>query len=94
MSEPQRPSSKPSTPEGSPRRGITREARDAELARDGWSRRFIGSPPRLDETVQLYESLGMEVLLDPLSEEELAAECSGCTLALTLFRAVYTRRRT
>lgn len=72
---------------------ISRHARDEELARSHWVRRFIGAPPRLDEARSLYESLGLEVMLDPLSPEELAAECNGCTLALALFRVVYTRRR-
>lgn len=68
-----------------------RKVRDHELQRDGWNRRFIGAPPRLAEAKELYESMGLEVLLDPLLEEELAAECAGCALALTFFRAVYTR---
>lgn len=72
--------------------GAHRRERDRELAARGWSRRFVGSPPRLKEMVELYETLGQEVLLDELSPEELAAECDGCTLALSLFRVVYTRR--
>jgi len=41
---------------------------------------------------ELYESLGLEVRLEPLTDEELAEECAGCTLALALFRVLYTRR--
>jgi hypothetical protein len=70
---------------------IRREKRDAELAREGWRRRFIGGGPRLDEIVQLYESLGHQVLLEPLTVEELAEECGDCRLALQLFRVIYTR---
>ena len=70
---------------------IRREARDAELARAGWRRRFVGGGPRLDEIVELYEALGHQVLLDSLSPEELAEECGDCTLALQLFRVIYTR---
>lgn len=66
--------------------------RDDELARGGWTRRFVGSPPRLDEAVQLYRELGLEVHLEPLTPEDLAEECGDCRLALALFRAVYTRR--
>lgn len=64
-----------------------------ELAREGWERRFVGGPPRLEEIVELYESLGLEVRLEPLDPGELADECAGCRLALALYRAVYTRRR-
>jgi hypothetical protein len=70
-----------------------RRRRDKGLGADGWVRRFTGSPPRLAETRELYESLGLEVLLDPLVPGELADECEGCTLALTMFRVIYTRPR-
>jgi hypothetical protein len=74
--------------------GITRVRRDAELAAGGWVRRFIGSPPKLKEQAELYEALGYEVLLDPVSDEELAEACAGCALALALFRVIYTRKST
>lgn len=73
--------------------GPQREARDAELAGDGWERRFTGGPPRLVEVTELYEALGWEVLLDDLSPEELPENCAGCSLALSFFQVVYTRPR-
>jgi hypothetical protein len=69
------------------------EQKDAELARDGWIRRFVGGPPRLLEIREVYETLGHEVRLETLSPEELAEECGDCRLALELFRVVYTRRK-
>jgi len=66
--------------------------RDAALASERWMRRFTGSPPRLVELKELYESTGQEVLLDPVLPGELAAECEGCMLALSLFKVIYTRR--
>lgn len=68
-----------------------RETRDAELALEGWTRRFVGGGTRLKEVVQLYESLGQEVLLDQLGAEELAEDCGDCSLALQFFRVIYTR---
>lgn len=65
--------------------------RDRVLGAEGWTRRFVGSPPRLDEIVELYQSTGREVFLDALAPEELSERCEGCGLALALFRAVYTR---
>ena len=73
--------------------GPRREARDTELAGAGWQRRFTGAPPRLVEVTELYEALGWEVMLDELSPEELPEDCGGCSLALSFFRVVYTRRR-
>lgn len=70
-----------------------RRARDVELGLEGWTRRFTGSPPRLGEVTELYERTGQEVLLDDVLPGELARECEGCTLALSLFKVVYTRPR-
>jgi hypothetical protein len=69
-----------------------RRMRDSELAVDGWVRRFTGSPPRLVELKELYEATGQDVYLDDVLPGELAKECTGCTLALALFKVIYTRR--
>ena len=66
---------------------------DRRLEAEGWTRRFMGGPPGLADQVSLYRSLGLEVRTEPVPPEELAAACQGCTLALQLFRIVYTRRR-
>jgi hypothetical protein len=70
-----------------------RSRSEDDLVRDGLARRFIGGPPRLQEFVSLYESLGYEVHLEPQPFEELSEECGDCTLAIMLFRVVYTRAR-
>ena len=51
-----------------------RRARDEELGLEGWARRFTGSPPRLVELKELYETTGQEVLLEPVLPGELARE--------------------
>lgn len=66
---------------------------EAQLAAEGWTRRFVGVPPRLNEMIELYEQLGYEVWLEPQAPEEFQEECADCTLALMLFRVVYTRAR-
>jgi hypothetical protein len=66
--------------------------REARLLAQGWTRRFVGGPPRLRETVELYKSLGYEVLLEVQAPEELREECQGCAVALGLYKVVYTRR--
>jgi hypothetical protein len=70
-------------------RGDDREAR---LAAEGWTRRFAAAAPRVKEHVETYESLGLEVRLEPILPDELAPECGHCALALGLFRVIYTRR--
>jgi hypothetical protein len=69
-----------------------RRERDASLAAQGWVRRFTGAPPRLTELTELYETTGQEVHLDAVLPGELEPECEGCTLALSLFKVIYTRR--
>ena len=64
---------------------------EQELIADGWTRRFVGGPPRLQEMIELYKSLGYQVWLEPQELEEFRDECEDCLLALALFRVVYTR---
>jgi hypothetical protein len=66
-------------------------AREAELAADGWQRRFVAAPPRLQEMTDLYRSLGLDVRHEPLDDTDLSDDCGGCILARTLFRIIYTR---
>jgi len=47
----------------------------------------------LAEVTALYEALGWEVLLDNLSPDEIPEDCGDCSLALSFFQVVYTRRR-
>lgn len=72
----------------------------ARLADEGWTRRSVASEPRLSEIVELYESLGLEVLLVPVlrDREETGAEgicaaCFGSGEEADRTRAVYTRPR-
>ncbi len=65
--------------------------REAELARQGWTRRSVAAPGMLREMADLYRSLGFEVLLEPLAAQELADECRACALPAGLFKVVYTR---
>lgn len=61
------------------------------MLRAGWTERFVAAPARVREVVSLYESLGYEVHLEPLTVHDLADECHDCIVALSLFRVIYTR---
>ena len=50
------------------------ESRVRELEAPGWTRQFTTEVERANEYVELYESLGNEVRLEPLTPELLAAE--------------------
>jgi hypothetical protein len=67
--------------------------REEELLAQGWTRQFVANEPRLSEAVEVYESLGMEVLLEPLPAEGEEGECRSCLdAAPEQFRIIYTRK--
>jgi hypothetical protein len=67
-------------------------AQDAALVRDGWTRRSVAEPPRLDEILALYQTLGFDVHLEPMAADALGPCCDQCAPALVAARVVYTRR--
>ena len=73
--------------------------REEELLDQGWERRFLADEPRLSEMKEMYESIGFEVLLEPLPAKDELSHCAeaGCTACLDLdpgrYRIIYTRAR-
>jgi hypothetical protein len=75
--------------------------REDELIEAGWEKRFVTCEPRLSEMVEMYESIGFEILLEPLpSKEEMdkeGCEDSGCTACFDLdrerYRIIFTRTK-
>ena len=69
--------------------------RELELGSQGWEKRFMAEEPRLSEMKDLYESIGYEVLLEPLPPKEERAACTDCTACLDIdpdrYRTIYTR---
>ncbi len=76
--------------------------REEELVQQGWEKRFIADEPRLSEMIELYESIGFEVLLEPLPSKEEHGEgiCEGndCTACFDVnrdrYRTIFTRPKT
>ncbi|HAR95289.1 MAG TPA: hypothetical protein DCR97_04920 [Deltaproteobacteria bacterium] len=75
--------------------------REAILKDQGWEKRFIACEPRLSEAVELYRSIGFDVLLEPLPGEKglHKGDCSatGCTACFEAdrerYRIIFTRAR-
>lgn len=74
--------------------------REEELIKAGWERKFVSCEPRLSEMAELYESLGLEVLLESLPpKEEMDGSCEekGCTVCFDAdrekYRVIFTRPR-
>ena len=68
---------------------------DPSRVAEGWEPRFVVETRRVPEYVELYTSLGFEVLADPVRRDHIASECGDCRVAILLdFRTIYTRRPT
>lgn len=52
--------------------------REEELAAQGWTRMFTMDEPRLSEAVEMYEQMGMEVLLEPVVIDPDSETCQMC----------------
>lgn len=68
-------------------------ARDLDLARDGWARRSVAGPPRLQELADLYRQAGFEVRLEPVTSDDLAPQCADCSMAHASSHIIYTRQQ-
>ena len=66
---------------------------NSELIAQGWERRFMLGPDRLDETCELYTELGYEVhkqLVEPPVDNQTCFECQ--TVACKDYVTIYTRK--
>lgn len=69
------------------------QADPARLA-EGWERRFVIEGARAADFVRLYESLGFDVIAEPVRADDAGEDCHDCRIvALLDFRMIYTRAR-
>ena len=67
--------------------------REAELKQAGWEKRHSACEPRLSESVELYQSMGFEVLLEVLPAVNDEGSCQVCLQAdRDQYRVIYTRK--
>lgn len=78
---------------GGPDRGERVGKSHSELLTRGFEFRFVASPPRLNETVELYKELGYEVFLDAPEVSVTGGPCDACFVVTGLSRAIYTRHQ-
>ncbi|MFX0090421.1 MAG: hypothetical protein ACFFBD_01565 [Candidatus Hodarchaeota archaeon] len=63
------------------------------MKKEAWKRQFTIEEHRVSEYVELYESLGYEVLVKPATPSE-RDECQACyATGCNKFRTVYTRQK-
>jgi hypothetical protein len=59
---------------------------------EGWTARNTVDEPRLSELVELYEEIGFEVMLRPVSPDHAGEACTECVMVEPeRYRTIYTR---
>ncbi|MFX1254639.1 MAG: hypothetical protein ACFFCZ_23710 [Promethearchaeota archaeon] len=69
------------------------KTRKSQLEEEGWTRQFTIEEHRVSEYVELYESLGYEVRVEPVVPGE-KDECQVCyETECNKYRTIYTRSK-
>ncbi len=67
---------------------------DPALLAQGWVRRTMAEPARIEELTELYESTGFEVHVQQLAKENFGPSCEGCAeSACSTYVLIYTRKQ-
>lgn len=67
---------------------------DPALLAEGWERRHMVGPDRIDESIEIYTSMGFEVKAQPLCAEDFAAQCKECgSVVCRSYVMIYTRKK-
>ena len=65
-----------------------------QLLADGWVRRNVTDPTRVEELTELYDMLGFEVLAQKLTPDDFGPACALCTEDVCgVYVLIYTRKR-
>ncbi len=69
-------------------------AADADLIGEGWVRRHFVEPARVQESIELYASMGFEVRTRKPEASEFGSQCQECaSAACGSYLLVYTRKK-
>jgi len=67
--------------------------REAQLAKQGWTKQTTYDEPRLGELVAAYDEAGMEVRLEE-PERETVEDCNACfSGSAGTLKTIYTREK-
>jgi hypothetical protein len=65
--------------------------RAQELINNGWEKQSTHDEPRLSDIVEMYQEIGLEVLLEPFNPDEEPG-CSDCMqICSEKYKTIYTR---
>ena len=85
-------------PKAGPKRPIDEECfsvrSDPALIAEGWERRHMVGPDRIEESIEIYTSMGLEVKAQPLTPEDFADQCKECgSIICHSYVLIYTRKK-
>ena len=67
--------------------------REAILREEGWTKQSTHDEPRLSDIVEMYEEIGLEVLLEPFNPDEEPG-CTDCMrVSAAKYKTIYTRNK-
>ena len=65
--------------------------REQELNKQGWTKQSTHDEPRLSDIVEMYQEIGLEVLLEPFDPDEEPG-CTECMRGSARnYKTIYTR---
>ncbi len=67
--------------------------REEELTQQGWEKQTTYDKPRLSEIVELYEEMGLEVLLEPFNPDDEPGCVECMKMSPEQFKTIYTRKQ-
>jgi hypothetical protein len=66
---------------------------DAKLLAEGWVRRNVTDPSRVEELTEMYMMLGYEIFTRELTKDDFGAVCAQCTDDVCgVYVLIYTRK--
>ena len=72
---------------------VLQDAGESEAG--GWKRRHTVDVARVQESIDLYQSIGFDVAVRYLTPEDFGVECQACEVKTSCsYVLIYTRRRT
>ncbi|HJN74798.1 MAG TPA: hypothetical protein QGF58_12770 [Myxococcota bacterium] len=64
------------------------------LLAEGWERRHLAEPARVEEAMDVYAEAGFEVRAEDLGPADFGTGCSACSASIcSSFKLIYTRKR-
>jgi hypothetical protein len=87
------PDTQPCPAQGDEDFGVASMPADAKLVAEGWVRRHFADRARVQESIDLYTSMGFEVKVQELTPADFGSQCAHCASVMChACVLIYTRK--